>query len=142
MTENEESNNPRRCKQCDKLHKMSSCQALWITVTHTGDWRTDEYLCWECQWSPDFPTEPGMFWFYGWSFLRPQDEKPPPNENQPELYLVKAKHGFGNKLYFVAKGTLIFPQTSLGVWKEAEIPPAPEIEWGKILDRGEKNHEE
>lgn len=77
---------------------------------------------WRCgSWSPDFPTEAGNYWFYGWT----DKEFARKNEREPGMKLVKvtknAKHVFAS-----TDAQFIYPSEALGLWRTADLPESPE----------------
>jgi len=71
------------------------------------------------QWTSEWPTEPGMYWFYGWPFLQgePTDE--------PEWVSVEVFFDGGGKSVWVGGGHFMFKSENRGLWTPAILPDAP-----------------
>lgn len=66
-------------------------------------------------WTKDFPTKMGHYWFYGWL-----DRLGRSLGENPKLYLVERF-----ETYSVARGQLIFKSDLTGIWKPAVLPEEP-----------------
>lgn len=78
-------------------------------------------------WSEEWPTEPGRYWFYGykWKPFTSDMDKP------PEMFLVKVRDG-GNGVMRVTDGHFLYKaEGGRGLWTPAVLPEIPEFhaEW-------------
>lgn len=71
-------------------------------------------------WTSDWPTEPGNYWFHGWLHKCSYDSK-------PKTCLVKA-FNLGPTLALVAEGSFIYRRDGAkGLWLPAEVPEPSEF---------------
>ena len=70
----------------------------------------------EYQWTADWPTESGAYWFYGW--------KTGCLERDPEMTLVAitAKSGY---IFATIHGYALTEHVAVGLWSLATLPSAP-----------------
>jgi len=71
-------------------------------------------------WTKEWPTESGLYWFYG--FLWYQHYR---DGDNPKLVSVEAKPA-SNGIMYVAKGTFIYKiEGHMGFWRKADLPELP-----------------
>jgi len=71
-------------------------------------------------WTHKWPTEPGMYWFYGFCWRKMRDEP-----EEPEMYLVKVRK-ISNGLMCITDGHFIYKaEGAEGMWLKAELPEPP-----------------
>lgn len=82
------------------------------------------------KWSQDWPTEPGWYWFYGYSYRQYADMRPPTSEDQ-RLIMVQVFVSRGIALCW-GEGELLHRMIkkpanggAVGVWQRAEAPKLP-----------------
>jgi len=69
------------------------------------------------KWTKTWPTEPGMYWFYGWPF----GEK----SHKPELNLVRL-WAVSNGVIMIRDGTSWFKnEGGIGMFCEVKLPDLP-----------------
>ena len=72
-------------------------------------------------WQHEWPTKPGMYWFYGWCFKK----SPFKDVEEPEMYLVIARK-ISNGMMYVTNGHFLHKQEGAeGMWSEATLPIPP-----------------
>lgn len=75
-------------------------------------------------WSKEFPTKPGIYWFYGYRYGKISCGRP----CSPKLLLVTASQG-GNSMMFVAEGAFMHEsETECAHFKKADLPELPDLE--------------
>ena len=71
------------------------------------------------EWTIEWPTEPGNYWFYGYRFRS--------RTSPPELNLVKAR-GVRNGVALIVEGSFMFREEgAYGVWIKANLPDLPSL---------------
>jgi len=82
------------------------------------------------EWTIEWPTEEGYYWFYGWR--PPQDTK----DESPVLYFIKTElYEWGMFYLIVGSGETPLRTTwacPIGLWTKAQLPELPEIERPEI----------
>lgn len=74
------------------------------------------------EWSEEFPTEKGNYWFYGWTSSFENDE------TEPRMRFVKIIVLDDGSLYVVADGQLMFKcEEPKGKWAKADVPNPPKL---------------
>lgn len=72
-------------------------------------------------WSEDWPTEPGHYWFYGWCFRAWGDVR----VNLPKWHFVRVRRT-ANSLAFVTNGHFLYKSEGAeGLWQAAMLPEPP-----------------
>jgi len=72
-------------------------------------------------WQHEWPTKPGMYWFYGWTHHKIID-----GPDEPEMYLVQVrKVGSGESIYIEGHRFLYKVEVGEGMWSEATLPTPP-----------------
>lgn len=72
-------------------------------------------------WQDEWPTEPGMWWLYGWRFKK----FPLRKKEKPELFLVEVRKT-QNSLVAITMGHFLFKEEGAeGKWSKATLPPLP-----------------
>ena len=80
------------------------------------------------EWSLEWPTEPGHYWFYGWCF---RDRK-----RDAELHFVKVSK-ISNGVCRVTKGYFLYKQEKgFGLWMKATLPLMPGSVWLRAQEEG------
>lgn len=79
------------------------------------------------QWTPEWPTEPGDYWFCGWAFLHKAKAV-----DKPETILVKAHRG-RNSVVLVGNGGIMYDGECIGLWSPANLPEPPEDQLKEML---------
>lgn len=79
-------------------------------------------------WTYEWPTKPGLYWFYGWitgyHFLHIEDEPLP-----AELDLVEVGIDSTGSLFYVTDGRFVFKEEDgYGKWQLAVLPDLPVLE--------------
>lgn len=76
----------------------------------------------EHEWTTEWPTAPGLYWFYGWTFTKDYTTLP---KYHPGLVRMV---GAGNLLYLL-DGAFAFKgeNNHRGKWHLAELPPCPDL---------------
>jgi len=72
------------------------------------------------QWTSEWPTEPGMYWFYGWAFLN----KPRP-VGEAKMVLARMVLGQNGAPVYVSRGRFMYDEECIGLWTPAILPDAP-----------------
>lgn len=77
-------------------------------------------------WSKEWPTEPGYYWFYGWTWcdksFRITNNKP------PKPHFVEVNKTSGQSLIYVTKGNFMYKsERHIGLWTPAFPPEAPDL---------------
>ena len=82
---------------------------------HKGDDMTQK-----ATWTPEAPTEPGYYWFYGWAF---RDRDRPPKH-----HLVDVRKTM-NSFCYITNGHFLYPRAEggYGKWLPAELPDPPQL---------------
>lgn len=78
------------------------------------------------EWSSIWPTEPGMYLFYG-NFLNVSGTK-------PRIMICKATVSANGHLMFYSGVTFLFPTEWKGVFKPFEIPPEAIQAYNEMID--------
>lgn len=84
-------------------------------------------------WSHDWPTEPGLFWFYGWRFGRGREFGG--HKEEPELCLVEiGETAVKGVFMYVTHGHFLYREEgATGLWQKTILPELPDLEevWSK-----------
>ncbi len=72
-------------------------------------------------WQDEWPTEPGMWWFYGWRFGK---ERIGGKNEEPELCLVEVH---GTALMYATHGHFLHEESAVGKWQKALLPELPKL---------------
>ena len=72
----------------------------------------------EHQWTYEWPTEPGMYWFFGWPFGALTTDA-------PEKMSVEVFLGGDKKPVRVGGGNFMYASENCGVWTPANVPDDP-----------------
>lgn len=71
-------------------------------------------------WTPEWPTKPGSYWFYGYRFCR-FDEA-----DKPELCFVQVRMSGNKKPMYVTHGHFMYKEGGAsGLWQKAVLPELP-----------------
>jgi hypothetical protein len=71
------------------------------------------------EWTAEWPTESGRYWFYGWRFM-------PAYDRSPELSLVEIWKSPSGGLLYVTGGHFLYKEEGArGVWQKAILPELP-----------------
>jgi hypothetical protein len=79
------------------------------------------------EWTDEWPTEPGEYWFYGWEHGKREDMEKP-----PEMSFVRARQG-RDSMFYVAGGHFIYRQEAVGKWTKANLPDPPTLDLEREL---------
>jgi hypothetical protein len=72
------------------------------------------------QWSAEWPTKPGYYWFFGYQFK---------SESNKHLYTVRVVSIADNKRATICEGSFMYKSaTGKGYWQEIELPELKELE--------------
>jgi len=72
------------------------------------------------QWNKEYPTNPGMYWFYGYRWKGDKGRG-----IKPSFYLVRAKQG-NNCIVYVCEGVFFYnSEVGEGLFTEAILPDNP-----------------
>ena len=72
------------------------------------------------EWSDEWPTEPGTYWFYGWDWGD--------FNREPELHYVRVKR-ISNGVAHITDGNFVLKGDKwYGKWQIADLPELPELE--------------
>lgn len=72
-------------------------------------------------WTREWPTQSGHYWFYGWCFHG--------HDNAPQLFFVKVRQ-IQNGLAYITEGHFLYEaEGARGVWQEAELPKLPDSDF-------------
>lgn len=76
-------------------------------------------------WQDEWPTKPGVWWFYGWCFGKRGLNK----DREPELCLVKVSGPLGSGGFaYVTNGHFLYKaEGAIGTWQEALLPELPKL---------------
>ncbi len=77
------------------------------------------------QWQDNWPTESGMWWFYGWCWKKSGTRDEP---ELPEIHLVNVRETAVKGSYMlVTNGHFLYKQEGAeGKWMKATLPTPPE----------------
>ncbi len=78
------------------------------------------------KWQDEWPTEKGLWWFYGWPFGK---EGFLGKDRKPELCLVTVSGPIASGSFmYIAKGTFLYTKEgATGKWQKAVLPKLPKI---------------
>jgi hypothetical protein len=68
-------------------------------------------------WSPEWPTQPGQYWFYGKRYPNPNREN--------ELFYVQVFESGNKRMIYEAHGAFIYHSEASGVWQKVVLPVIP-----------------
>jgi len=72
------------------------------------------------EWTTEWPTEPGMYWFYGYRYGKDNDEK-------PEMQLLEVSK-IANGFMYIAEGNFMYKsEVEEAHFQKAILPKAPKI---------------
>jgi len=71
----------------------------------------------EYQWTPDWPSEIGTYWFLGWTG--------PWRDRLPDVQLVRVRGVANGGIMAQMQGRIIYEQSCLGLWTPATLPEPP-----------------
>ena len=78
----------------------------------------------EAKWTMEWPTEPGLYWFYGWSSKWARESCA-----KIRVDMVNV-HAISNGVMYSMSGQLMFVQEGgMGYWTKADVPAAPTVDW-------------
>jgi hypothetical protein len=74
------------------------------------------------EWTEEWPTEPGYYWFYGWCWRSEiRDGK------APRFFYVRVRP-CSNSMMYVTDGHFMYEEEGgYGLWSKAQLPELPEI---------------
>ena len=72
-------------------------------------------------WQDEWPTESGMWWFYGYTFKREGKEN-------PNLHLVEVFRTSNSLAYTTHGGFLYKEEGAIGKWQKVTLPELPKME--------------
>lgn len=82
----------------------------------------------EITWSEEWPTEPGDYWFYGWTWLDNTMERNGP----PKYHHVQVHVTAGGARVYIARGNFMYKsnlvrnyERHVGVWTPVTFPEPP-----------------
>jgi len=89
-----------------------------------------DWLEFQSEWTTEWPTEPGLYWFYGWCFG--EIIKFSTKNKPPELHYVSVRlTGMPPKQspMYVTNGHFLYKQEGAeGKWLKVELPELPNLE--------------
>lgn len=108
------------CSVCD--HKVFDLK----THEQTGEHKRHLRHPIQNSWGDEWPTEKGLWWFYGWCFGKEGIRE----KNEPELYLVKVSGPLGSgDFMYVTNGHFLYKgEGATGKWRKASLPELPNLE--------------
>ncbi len=70
-------------------------------------------------WTQEWPTEPGMYWFYGQRY----------DEKQVELCFMRVWRAGDNSLFFICEGNVLYKSEAGPVawFRKIDAPPLPSL---------------
>lgn len=72
-------------------------------------------------WTKDWPTKAGTYWFYGWAFMLKRRR-----EGNPRLSLVRVRASAKpDVMVCIGEGNFFYEAESDGVWLPATLPELP-----------------
>lgn len=81
----------------------------------------------EVNWTREWPTEPGRYWFYGYPYGKQKTEMGL-GDKTPSLHLVNADKT-SNSMVYVMDGQFLFRDSKIiGMFCKAELPELPNLE--------------
>ncbi len=82
------------------------------------------------EWTRDWPTEPGWYWFYGWAYGRITRANGNPEAPRLEAAQVhQAGSGSGQHLMHIRTGQFMYKsEGAIGLWLPMDVPELPELE--------------
>lgn len=70
------------------------------------------------EWTKEWPTIEGVYWFYGWRFKHDADEP-------PSIHFVEV-HKASNGILYVARGNFMWKEEGAeGIWLSGAFPDRP-----------------
>ncbi len=73
------------------------------------------------QWTEEFPTEPGFYWFYGYLYG---------HKFGPEFALIEVLKASNNNMAYIAHGKIVYKKdVVLPHFQKADLPELPVLEW-------------
>lgn len=74
------------------------------------------------EWTKEWPTEPGWYWFFGWPYSGEKDSGREPELNTVEVIEIP------NDLVFVRRGSFWYKSDGgEGLFRKATVPPLPNV---------------
>jgi len=70
------------------------------------------------QWTPEWPTAPGLYWFHGWAFLAKPTSK-------PEMLFVEMFISGNDRPVYVSGASFMYKSENNGLWSPANLPEPP-----------------
>ncbi len=75
------------------------------------------------QWLDEWPTEPGFYWFYGWTYRKIRSSDYP---EKPEMFLVSVRRVKDGALMYVEGHRFLDKHEGAeGKWLKATLPTPP-----------------
>lgn len=75
------------------------------------------------EWTNEFPTKPGWYWFYGWAWGRDENSK-----EKPQLRMMKASVAVEGEILLTTDNSFIFKPNCQGMFYKASPPELPELD--------------
>lgn len=77
-------------------------------------------------WTAEWPTEPGLYWFYGWLWLNKNWET---EGRKPEFDLIKVHKNSRGDVICITNGNFMFKEERhMGLWKLVDLPELPDLD--------------
>lgn len=83
------------------------------------------------QWSQDFPTKPGYYWFYG----DPFGNKRGADGLQVRLHWVRAYQGANSLVVVSDMNSFMYWDEVVGLWTQAIPPELPENQFNELITK-------
>ena len=74
-------------------------------------------------WTETWPTEPGLYWFYGWTseFVKNYGR-------EPKLSFVRVMRGAGTNIIRITEGAFLYKEEgAIGFFKPLDPPELPDL---------------
>jgi len=111
------------CDKCGKNAKDSHNQLLWIFRSEADSGEMS--ICYQCQWTTEWPTEEGTYWFFGWTNKSDMSGR---YKEPPKMQLVEVHKNKQDQITIIAGSVFVYKSTSYGKFMPAKLPHAPELE--------------
>ena len=72
------------------------------------------------EWTTEWPTEPGMYWLYGWTFTTGYT-KP------PSFHYVQVRMSGNSRAMYITEGNFMWNngRDGMGIWQPVSFPDVP-----------------
>lgn len=72
-------------------------------------------------WTKEWPTKPGMYWFYGFRFGKTESDQ------NPKLFFAQAFRTSNNKIAIIVDRQFVYmAEGAKGFWAKVDAPSIPE----------------